>query len=320
MRKLGTAISAFALISCLAGTPAAFADTASHRPGKAGYGDIVPANLRVPAGSVGANPNAQPDAAGNVPHICAGKKLLHHSHVDAAYVTNLQGKLAVTVVDGQHVTEDPNSICVRLAPDADNAAGNEVSRIKVPNNSLYSFLGKPGTAVWNAPQEQIDNWRPVWAGVGAFDTAHEISLPENVLLNRVWLKMISNTGPGDVNVWRTEGFGGIVRGLTSQGDLEPLLLDLGSHGHWNWSFSESGVYRLGFQAGYELVKADPAEKTVTSVPSYVTWLVGSDTEVGLPAGTTTALNTIKTPTAASETIPNPADSPNPAAPPSDTEK
>ena len=69
----------------------------------------------------------------------------------------------------------------------------------VPSGGLFDFIGKPGDIVWRAPQEQIDNWRPVWAGIGAFDTAHEVAQPEGILLDEVKLS-IANSSAGAVEV------------------------------------------------------------------------------------------------------------------------
>lgn len=266
-------------------------DDPEHLPGEAGYGDLVPADLTVPAGSPGADPEATPGPDGRVPHVCAGRKLLHHAHVDAAYVTRVDQTFTVTVVDGRKVVKDPNSVCVRLAPDARSSDSQEVSRMVVPSDGLFDFIGKPGDIVWRAPQEQIDNWRPVWAGIGAFDTAHEVAQPEGILLDEVKLSIANSSGPGAVEVWRTVGTNSLTRGLSSDPSLAPLSLQAGSHGHWNWTFSKAGVYRLDMVASYT---STLSQRAVNSLPSTITWLVGSDDEVGLPEGTTTSLTPIRT--------------------------
>nr|WP_239539054.1 choice-of-anchor M domain-containing protein [Arcanobacterium pluranimalium] len=250
---------------------------------------MVPADLKVPAGSAAALPGATPDAQNQVPHVCAGKKLLHHAHVDAGYVTRVNGKFTVTVVDGQAVVKDPSKICVRLAPDARTSDGLEVSRMIVPDDANYSFLGSPKSIVWHAPQEDIDRWRPVWAGLGSFDAHHEVNVPTNFYLNEVELKFSKVDGPGKVDVWRTVGFGAPNRGLSSDNTLPPTILNVGAHGHWSWTFSKAGVYHLGFEASY---RTSSTEKVV-SEPSTITWLVGSDKDVQLPDGTTKLLNPIK---------------------------
>lgn len=293
-------VGAALLLAPLASAPAARADSpesdapalaAEHKPGQPGAGDLLPADLAVPAGSPAADPAAAPGADGRVAHACAGRKILHHSHVDAAYATRIKGELAMTVIDGQHVLDDPASVCIRLAPDARGSDGREVSRMVIPSQpkGLFDFLGKPGDIVWNAPQELVDNWRPVWAGIGAFDVNHENSLPEGVLLDEISIQITGASGPGRVEVWRTVGSDSLSRGLSSDPALAPLKLRIGSHGHWNWSFTQAGVYRLTMVASYQ--PKDGGERVV-SRPTTVTWLVGSDAEVGLPEGTTTSLTPI----------------------------
>ncbi|MCI7671956.1 MAG: choice-of-anchor M domain-containing protein [Schaalia hyovaginalis] len=293
-------VGAALLLAPLASAPAARAESpesdapalaAEHKPGQAGVGDLLPADLTVPAGSSAADPTATPGADGRVAHACAGRKILHHSHVDAAYATRIKGELAMTVIDGQQVLDDPASVCIRLAPDARSSDGREVSRMVIPSQpkGLFDFLGKPGDIVWNAPQELVDNWRPVWAGIGAFDVHHENSLPEGVLLDEISIQITGVSGPGRVEVWRTVGSDSLSRGLSSDPSLAPLKLRIGSHGHWNWSFTQAGVYRLTMVASY--LPKDGGERVV-SRPTTVTWLVGSDAEVGLPEGTTTSLTPV----------------------------
>lgn len=293
-------VGAALLLAPLASAPAARAESpesdapalaAEHKPGQAGVGDLLPADLTVPAGSSAADPAATPGADGRVAHACAGRKILHHSHVDAAYATRIKGELAMTVIDGQQVLDDPASVCIRLAPDARSSDGREVSRMVIPSQpkGLFDFLGKPGDIVWNAPQELVDNWRPVWAGIGAFDVHHENSLPEGVLLDEISIQITGVSGPGRVEVWRTVGSDSLSRGLSSDPSLAPLKLRIGSHGHWNWSFTQAGVYRLTMVASY--LPKDGGERVV-SRPTTVTWLVGSDAEVGLPEGTTTSLTPV----------------------------
>ena len=79
------------------------------------------------------------------------------------------------------------------------------------------------------------------------------------------------------------GTNSLSRGLSSDPSLAPLSLQAGSHGHWNWTFSKAGVYRLDMVASYT---STWSQRAVNSLPSTITWLVGSDDEVGLPEGTT----------------------------------
>lgn len=286
LASLGATASA-ALADGGASAPAADRD---HKAGVASSSPTLPADTKVPAGSPAAKPGAQPDANGMVPHICAGRKILYKAHVDAVYATRFNGELRLTTVDGSHVMDHASDACLRLAPDA-NARGQEVSRIVVPNNPLYSFLGAPGTILWNAPVENNDGeGRPIWAGFGAFDSEHEVSLPRDIYLDKVAMKMVNVDGPGFLEVWVASSR--VIHSFSSRGYALPeTIVDVNTHAHTNWTFSKPGVYKLGFQASTRDLNTQKV--TTTPVTQYV-WLVGSDEEVGLPAGFTKGTRTITT--------------------------
>lgn len=220
-----------------------------------------------------------------VAHPCAGRDLLYHGHVDAAYVTRSGGKLAVMSVNGSEV-KDPNSVCMRLAPEADRS-GREVSRMVVPND-MFATIGSPGRIVWRAPQENIDNqWRPIWAGVGAFDPAHEWNVPRGEFMgNKVELKLADFSGPGDFEMFVNTSTN--LYQIFSSRNARTATFDVGVHAHVNWTFTEAGIYELTWQA--RGVRLDGTVEESKPVKQY--WLVGSDEQVGLPDGTTTGLNSI----------------------------
>lgn len=223
-------------------------------------------------------------------HVCAGKKLLYQAHVDALYGTYRDGKLAVMVVDGMAVT-NPEDVCIRLAPDADNE-GKEVSRLVVPEGDTYSFLGKPGDILWHAPQlvDTWNGWRPVWAGAGAFDPHHEYEVPQNFVNDEVKFSLVGADKPGNVEMFfyryaleKAENYISTKNGPTH------FTYEVGAHGHFGWTFSKAGQYTFTWQVSTETTDG----KKLVSEPTPITWLVGSDEEVGLPEGTTKNLNPIK---------------------------
>lgn len=61
----------------------------------------------------------------------------------------------------------------------------------------------------------------------------------------VSLKLLSITGPGDFLLWQDDGFGGANVFFDSAGDS--FTLTAGSHTHYNWGFSEKGIYGLEFE-------------------------------------------------------------------------
>lgn len=266
-----------------------------HRPGTTSDGPTVGKDVKNPA-------------TGKT-HVCAGRKLLYNAHVDAIYGTYNKGKPDVMVVDGQQPVP-ADDVCLRLAPDAID--GKEASRIKVPNKKALSFLGKPGTVLWYAPQNAdfTNQWRPIWAGLGAFDPAHELKAPTDFAEPNLHFHMKKFAGPGDMEVFfHNSGTPTPERVLSTKGGLKDYDYEVGGHGHFGWTFSKPGLYQLTMQ--WDVKKKDGS--TVKSAERTINWLVGSDKQVGLPEGTTTGLNEIKNPIAPLEQG-NPGDQDQPEEP------
>ena len=247
-----------------------------HRPGYPSDNPIVPKDTI--------------DPRTGKTHVCAGKKLLYQAHVDALYGTYRDGKLAVMVVDGSAVA-NAEDVCIRLAPDADND-GKELSRLVVPPGDQFSFLGKPGDILWHAPQ-QVDmwgGWRPVWAGAGAFDPHHEYEVPKNFVKDQVKFSLVGADKPGNVEMFFYSNARDEARSyISTKNGPTHFNYEVGAHGHFGWTFSKAGQYTFTWQASTETTDG----KKLVSKPTPITWLVGSDEEVGLPEGTTKNLNPIK---------------------------
>lgn len=243
-----------------------------------------------------------------------GKDLLSRRHVDAAHVSWADGHLDVQVVDGQTV-RPADDVAVRLGPDAD-ADGAEVSRITVPNDPNFSFLGKPGDHVWNAPQHMYANWAPVWAGLGAGD------IPDTIDPSSISLELKGTTGPGTMEVYRTN-YAGTPKRAFSSADGAPASLRSnkmkpGAHGHYNWAFTKPGRYDVQWQAHARTTDGKPVSSPVRTV----TWYVGTDEQAGLPAGSYQG-TPITRPIEEQTGTPNPSDpakeQPNPTKKPGATD-
>ena len=308
-RRATAAVAAALLVagSALGGASAAYAadTTKTHRPGDAGFGVDLPAGTTMTT-----------TKGTEVTHPCAGRKLLYHSHVDALYGTrDGQGALSVMAVDGQSVVP-MDDVCFRLAPDADED-GNEVSRITVPDSEALSFLGKPGDIVWTAPQSVsfFDQWRPIWAGLGAFDPNHELDgqIPTNFTDDLMYFDLKDFSGPGDMNVFfaGAGGAGDVEHVFNSADDSKHSIdYEVGAHGHFTWTFTKPGIYATTWQGRAELT--DGTQELTDPVTMY--WLVGTDEQTGLPEGTTTELRPITKPLAPVDT-PEPSPDPAPGNPP-----
>lgn len=266
-------------------TPAHATTPAGHQPGDPGHGVVLPEDLD---------------------HPCAGRKLLYHSHNDALYGTRFDGQLSIGAVDGQQVT-DQRDVCFRLPLDAD-ADGNDVSRLTIPDDGSLDFLGAPGSQVWLAPQHAdfTDDWRPIWSGIGAFDPAHELpgAVPSNFKDDMMYFDLLGIDGPGDVQIFFKNAASPAERLFNSADEqMRTVEYEVGAHGHFNWTFTKPGVYKLRWQGRAELTNGETEYTGWTD--QY--WLVGTDADVGLPEGTTTGLRTpaLSTPT------PSPTQPPTP---------
>lgn len=202
--------------------------------------------------------------------------MLYRTHVDAAHIYWDQAtqSLKVGVIDGSTLRSN-SDVVVRLGPDADKE-DREVSRIKLPDSDALSFLGRPGDIVWNAPAQFYDGWVPVWAGVGSG------RIPSNVARNSLALTLDHVEGPGWVSVWRS-GASFVLEDLnSSKPDKSSMSMVAGGHGHYNWAFEKPGRYRTYWRA---TARTEDGQE-ISSPVMEVTWLVGPDSAVDLPEGTT----------------------------------
>lgn len=238
-----------------------------------------------------------------------GRRLLYRTHVDAAHIAWENDRLAIKVVDGA-TPVDPAKLFVRLGPDA-IADGTEVSRLRVPADPSFGFLGKPGDIVWHAPQQLYPGHVPLWAGFGSGQ--FPAGVEDNVLPETLRLELVSHSGPGEVHVFSTLFGKGKVEFSTVGTNHRVVHFVPGAHGHFSWAFTKAGRHDLTWQA-----KAETRDgKRLQSAPTVVSWLVGTDAELGLPPGTT-AGNEITKPVDGGPTDPSvPTPTASPTSSPTD---
>lgn len=216
------------------------------------------------------------DALSNA-ELAERRLMLYHRHVDAAHVAwdAEKSNFKIQVVDGA-TPKEADSVLVRLGPDA-TTDGREVSRIKLPSSNKLSFLGAPGSILWNAPAKFYQGWLPVWAGMGA---GHDI--PDHIDGEVIKLELMKVDGPGAATIWNGDMSEGGKAVLSSKDPSLFYILSEGGHGHFNWTFDKPGRYTFHFRASAKTIDG----QTITSDPYQVIWLVGSDEELGLAPGTT----------------------------------
>lgn len=209
--------------------------------------------------------------------LVSQRRVLYRTHVDSAHVAwdSEKNNFAIQVVDGS-TPKDADSVLVRLGPDADSN-GREVSRIKLPGSNHIRFLGEPGTVLWNAPAKYYDGWRPVWAGVGVGK-----EIPDNIEGDVINLEIVGVDGPGWVSVWNGDSTEANEILSTKNPGHNTFLLSKGTHAHLNWTFENPGRYTFKFRAHGHTIAGERVDSDIYEV----IWLVGSDEDLNLPAGTT----------------------------------
>jgi len=124
--------------------------------------------------------------------------------------------------------------------------GNTNSRVLIPSNPNFAFLGAAGSPVWILPQSQ--NVTLPYLGISAED------IPNGVFTDPMELELVSVEGPGNFFVWSVSGAGNPpnVKFLATNGVVAPqsnrATPFIGSHEHNNWGFSTNGLYRVTLRA------------------------------------------------------------------------
>jgi surface-anchored protein len=123
--------------------------------------------------------------------------------------------------------------------------GTTNAKLTIPSNPNFAFLGAAGSPIWILPQSQ--NTSLPYLGTSAED------LPFGVFDGPVTLELRAVEGPGDFFVWQNVGAGQppIVKMICTNGvvnsNYNNTMPFIGSHEHFNWGFSTSGLYRLTFR-------------------------------------------------------------------------
>lgn len=129
---------------------------------------------------------------------------------------------------------------------------NDAAILPVPESEAYAFLGQqPGTEVWVVPQTQQTD--VVWLG---WNTQEPTVL--NSLNLGTTLSVLNVEGPGEVVAYLQSGNFGDPQPLWST--LEPFpqqsWIEVNTHTHANWVFTEPGIYLVEIQFDADLVTGE----------------------------------------------------------------
>ncbi|MGV0361144.1 choice-of-anchor M domain-containing protein [Corynebacterium minutissimum] len=187
--------------------------------------------------------------ASPVPTALAEGEVFDSGHVDAFYVTAPDGELTLSLkedITGSGVVHPGNDVTLKVTEEAWNDATERIDGI--------------GTPTYYLPQTQDSSL--LWPG---WDTQPA----QSAGYKDVDLEFVEVTGPGDIFVFETAGFGDI-QPVTVEGALDLVSGDVinqayPAHRHVNWAFTDPGIYTMTVQA----VSNGDASNQVT-----YTWDVG----------------------------------------------
>jgi hypothetical protein len=128
--------------------------------------------------------------------------VVDNGHVDAVAARLVDGALQVQYKDGSTpdapVYREPGTVVTHVKPE---------SRIQVPDDPAYAFLGAPGADLWLIPQQQLEG--VVWAGWNTEElTASQVD-PASVrwTLDAIGGDERGAAAPGAVTIFQNGSFG-----------------------------------------------------------------------------------------------------------------
>jgi putative ABC transporter-associated repeat protein len=209
-----------------------------------------------------------PDAAGLEQTVEADEEVVAEDtvvtdgHVDVGprFVDDEWTMLARDDREVPSVWRDPGRTVLHLG---------DAAVLPAPDGPDYEFLGvEPGTPLHVVPQTQAPD--VVWLGWNTQDPQVVDAIDQGASL-----RLDGLDGPGDLFVFLQEGVSGPPNVLWDSGEPLPqeLWMEVNTHVHANWVFTEPGVYRLDVTMLADLTDGTRAEDRSTLV-----FAVGEDTD------------------------------------------
>lgn len=233
-----------------------------------GAASLAIALVAVPSAATaqeGDDPNLDQTIEGGQP-VVRGERTLAAGHVDMG-PRFVDGEWSFLIHDDV-AKGDANASSVWRHPQETVFHIVDAGRLTAPDDPAYGFLGaEPGAGVWVSPQTQ--NPDVVWIGWNTQDpeVMGEIDRGVTLTLRRV-------QGPGVMTVFLQSGSFGEPDVLwdSRSADAQPLWVDVNTHTHANWAFTEPGVYLVELEASADLIDGS----TVSDVET-IRVAVGTDT-------------------------------------------
>lgn len=206
------------------------------------------------AATTGDDPNLQQTVEADQPvvddraELTAGHVDLGPRFVDGRWTLLFHDDVAKGTPGGASVWRTPEATTVRVA---------DAARLPVPDDPAYGFLGvAAGTDVWVLPQTQ--NTALPWLGWNTQDPGVMDRIDRGVTL-----RLEGVQGPGRVVTYLQSGTFGAPDVLWDSDVNGPqdLYVDVNTHTHANWVFTEPGIYLMQLTAEATLVDGSAVSDT-----------------------------------------------------------
>lgn len=187
--------------------------------------------------------------------IVHGDRVLDAGHVDMG--PKYDGDTWRFLIHDDVARADAGATSVWRYPDETVFHVLDQSKLTMPDDPAYSFTGaQAGDPIWVVPQTQ--NPDVVWLGWNTQDPRVMASIDRGVTLS-----LTGAQGPGVASVYLQSGTFGEPQVLwdSRKSKAQPLWVDVNTHTHANWVFTEPGVYLLRLKAEADLVDGSRASDT-----------------------------------------------------------
>jgi surface-anchored protein len=187
--------------------------------------------------------------------VVHGERTLDAGHVDMG-PKFVDGKWTFLIHDDV-AKADANATSVWRYPDETVFHALDQAELSVPDDPAYAFVGAdPGATVWVVPQTQ--NPDVVWLGWNTQDPEVMQTIDRGVTLS-----LTGAQGPGTVTTYLQSGSFGEPQLLWDSRipDAQPIWVDVNTHTHANWVFTQPGVYLLRLEATADLVDGSTVTDT-----------------------------------------------------------
>ena len=199
--------------------------------------------------------------------IVHGERVLEAGHIDMGPKYEEDGTWRFLIHDDV-AKADANATSVWRYPDETVFHVLDAATLTVPDDPAYTFLGaEPGSDVYVVPQTQ--NPEVVWIGWNTQDPRVMETIDRGITLSLGGVQ-----GPGIMTAYLQSGSFGEPQRLwdsRTAGD-QPIWVDVNTHTHANWVFTEPRVYLVELTA-----EADLIDGTHVSDTQHIRFAVGSAT-------------------------------------------